>query len=456
MTQRAAIYARQSLDKNGDSLAVSRQLAECRELAQRNGWEVAEIYQDNDKSATSGKARPEWNRLLSDLTAGRHDVLVCWHTDRLYRRLRDLVNLVDVAEKRALRIATVRSSDLDLSTPAGRMIASLLGSVASYETEQKAARQIAANRQRAQHGVVLWTRRPFGFDRDGHEVRIVDAEAAEVRKAADAVLEGATLASIAADFNARGVTTSLGKPWTVTAVRRVLLNPRTAGRVVSRGEDYGGTSPAIIDAATADQLGAILRDPARKKAPPSTEVKYLLSGLVLCGRERCDDAVMFATTNPKGVTVYRCRNCYGTRHLVLVDEVVLGVLVERLSRPDALDLLASDVDVTALREQVVTAREKRDALAGLLGDGLLSPDAVRTQAERLTGQIEELGRQINAASGVDPLASLAQAEDVASAVDRMSLLDLREVIRTLMTVRILPAGKGIRFNPEHVQIDWRK
>jgi site-specific DNA recombinase len=452
---RAAIYARQSLDKSGDALAVSRQIKECRELAERNGWEVAEVYQDNDRSATTGKVRPEWSRLLLDLKAGRHDVLVCWHTDRLYRRLRDLVALVDIAEKRSLRIATVKSSDLDLSTPAGRMVASLLGSVASYEGEQKAARQVAANRQRAQNGVVLWTRRPYGFDRDGHTVRVVKAEGREIRKAAKAVLSGATLASVAADLNGRGITTTADKPWTVTAVRRVLLNPRTAGRVMSKGEDYGDSAPAILDAETADRVGAILRDPARKQAPPSTEVKYLMSGLVRCGRETCADAVMFATSNPKGVTVYRCRTCYGTRRLNLVDEVVMAVLVERLSRPDALDLLATDVDVTALRELVVDARQRRDALAGMLGDGLLSSEAVRVQAERLTGQIDDLERQIMAVSGDDPLATLAQAGDVVAAIGRMSLHELRDAIRVLMTVRILPAGKGVRFNPEQVQIEWR-
>ena len=198
--------------------------AECRGFAEQNGWEIAETYIDNDKSPSTGKPRPEWSRLLSDLAAGRHDVLVVWHTDRLYRRLRDLVDLVEIAEKRSLKIATSRSSDLDLSTPSGRMVASLLGSVAAYEGQQKAARQVAANRQRAQSGVVLWSRRPFGFDRDGSHVRVVDSEAAEIRKAAAAALSGATLASIASNMNARGVTTSAGMPWTVTAVRRALAS----------------------------------------------------------------------------------------------------------------------------------------------------------------------------------------------------------------------------------------
>ena len=355
------------------------------------------------------------------------------------------MDLVEIAEKRALKIATVKSSDLDLATPAGRMVASLLGSVAAYEGQQKAARQVAANRQRAQSGVVLWSRRPFGFDRDGSDVTIVESEAAEIRKAAAAVLSGATLASVAADLDSRGVTTSTGGQWTVTAVRRLLLNPRTAGRVVSKGEDFGGTAPAILDAQTFDQLGALLRDPARKAAPPSTAHRYLLSGMALCGR---DGETMFATSMNAGVMVYRCRKCYLARRLDLVDEVVMGVLIERLSRPDAIDLLDSTVDVTALREQVVELRDRRDGLASLLADGLLTSEAVRSQAGKLTDQIDSLERQITAATGTDPLARLAQAGDVAKAIERMSLRELREAISALMIVRILPAGKGIRFSPE--------
>src|SRR3954449_946914 len=139
---KAAIYVRQSLDKTGEALAVSRQLAECRALADSHGWDVAEVYEDNDTSATSRKPRPGWQRLLGDLSTGRHDVLVCWHTDRLYRRLRDLVDLLDVAERRALRIAAVKAGNLDLSTPTGRFFAGQLAGIARYEVEQKGERQV--------------------------------------------------------------------------------------------------------------------------------------------------------------------------------------------------------------------------------------------------------------------------------------------------------------------------
>jgi len=50
-TPRAAIYARISKDKIGAGLGADRQQADCRELAGRLGWTVAEVFTDNDISA---------------------------------------------------------------------------------------------------------------------------------------------------------------------------------------------------------------------------------------------------------------------------------------------------------------------------------------------------------------------------------------------------------------------
>jgi site-specific DNA recombinase len=67
---KAGIYARISSDREGDNLAVSRQLADCEQLAVRRGWKVVERYVDSDISAYSGKRRPEYQRLLDDVDAG--------------------------------------------------------------------------------------------------------------------------------------------------------------------------------------------------------------------------------------------------------------------------------------------------------------------------------------------------------------------------------------------------
>ena len=62
--------------------------------------------------------------------------------------------------------------------------------------------------------------------------RIVEAEAAEIRRWADMVLAGVSLRAIDADLRERGVPTVTGTPWTSATVRDILLRPRNAGLAV--------------------------------------------------------------------------------------------------------------------------------------------------------------------------------------------------------------------------------
>jgi DNA invertase Pin-like site-specific DNA recombinase len=65
---RAGIYVRISRAADGSTLGVERQEPPCRALCERNGWEAAEVYSDNDLSAFNGH-RPGYQRLLTDAKA---------------------------------------------------------------------------------------------------------------------------------------------------------------------------------------------------------------------------------------------------------------------------------------------------------------------------------------------------------------------------------------------------
>jgi DNA invertase Pin-like site-specific DNA recombinase len=86
---RADIYARISSDREGDNLAISRQLADCEQLVERNGWQVVERYVDSDISAYSGKPRPEYTRMLEEIEAGVVEAVLVYHADRLHRHPRE-------------------------------------------------------------------------------------------------------------------------------------------------------------------------------------------------------------------------------------------------------------------------------------------------------------------------------------------------------------------------------
>src|SRR5215207_9820893 len=102
MTRRAALYLRISQDRNGQQLGVERQREDCVRYAAARGWDVAGLYVDNDVSASSGRRRPEYERMLADVVTGTVDAVVSWDLDRLHRRPVELERFIDLADEHRL------------------------------------------------------------------------------------------------------------------------------------------------------------------------------------------------------------------------------------------------------------------------------------------------------------------------------------------------------------------
>ncbi len=87
---RAALYLRQSLDRAmgtaEEGQAVERQREACLALAKARGWEVVAVFSDNDVSASTTKARPQFEKMLAAAGQGDIDVVIAWHADRLAAR----------------------------------------------------------------------------------------------------------------------------------------------------------------------------------------------------------------------------------------------------------------------------------------------------------------------------------------------------------------------------------
>jgi DNA invertase Pin-like site-specific DNA recombinase len=109
---------------------------------QASGQTIIRWY--TDKFTDKTLDRPGMTKLLADLRGGKVKAVVVWRLDCLGRTAKGLTALFD--ELVALKVNFVSLKDgIDLSTPAGRLIANVLASVAAYETEIRAER-IAAGR----------------------------------------------------------------------------------------------------------------------------------------------------------------------------------------------------------------------------------------------------------------------------------------------------------------------
>lgn len=441
-----SIYARQSFDRHGDSLAVARQLDLCREYARARRWSVAAEYVDNDRSATSGRERPEFEALLASQPAR----ILVWHTDRLVRLTRDLERVINLG----VNVYAVEAGALDLSNPAGRAVARTVTAWAQYETEQKGLRQRAANDQRAEAGQPYRCQRAFGYERDGVTVR--EAEAAELRAAAEGVIRGQSLSALCRDLNARGVRTATGKTWRTTTLKAALLSPRNAGQRRHRGEVVGpGNWPAILDAETVAALRAILTDPSRAKRGPDR--RYLLSGLMACGV--CGGSVVGTRTSDRG-TVYRCMP-HLSRKLAPIDAYVRALVIERLSRPDALALFTrpgDDARAAELREERTGLRERLSGLAEAFAMGEVDRAQLTAGTRRINARLGAIEGELAGAVADPTLAAVATADDVAEAFDALSFESRRAVVSTLMYLTLMPVGPG-RTKADApmtgLEINWR-
>ena len=153
-------------------------------------WDIVDTYTDNSVSASKREVRrPEYERLVSDLHAGKFDAVICYDLDRLTRQPRQLEDWIDYAQDRDIALVTA-NGEADLSHDNGRMFARIKATVARAEVERKGARQKVALRQRAERGGVPKGATLTGYDKDGN---LIPDEAKVVQQVFDLFVAGETL-----------------------------------------------------------------------------------------------------------------------------------------------------------------------------------------------------------------------------------------------------------------------
>ena len=135
MAKHIAIYARVSSKQQ----TTKSQEPDLKQWA-ASQKEPVKWYRDQ----ASGKSmdRKEWNKLEAAIRCGKISQVVIWRIDRLGRTANGLTALFEDLRQRKVNLVSLKDG-LDLSTPAGRMMANVLASLAQYETEVRAERVLA-------------------------------------------------------------------------------------------------------------------------------------------------------------------------------------------------------------------------------------------------------------------------------------------------------------------------
>lgn len=128
-----------------------------------------------DKLTGKTMNRPGWNKLDEAVRLGRVSQVVVWRVDRLGRTAKGLTALFDDLQHRKVNLVSLKDG-LDLSTPAGRLMANVLASVAQYETE------VRGERVRAGQAVALAKGKRWGGSKPGVRKKVTPTQEKMIRR----------------------------------------------------------------------------------------------------------------------------------------------------------------------------------------------------------------------------------------------------------------------------------
>ena len=267
-----AVYTRKSseegLEQQFNSLDAQREAGKAYVKSQQHeGWRLLATDYDDGGHSGGTLERPALQRLLTDIRAGKVQIVVVYKVDRLTRSLSDFARLIDVFEAHAVSFVSV-TQQFNTTTSMGRLMLNVLLSFAQFEREVTGERirdKIAASKKR---GMWMGGTPPLGYDVKERKLAVNQAEAELVRHIFRRYAELGTVAKLMVLLASEGHRTKRyigasgrsfgGCAFSRGHLHRILSNRTYRGEVVHQGISYPGEQNAIIDGALWDRAQAQL------------------------------------------------------------------------------------------------------------------------------------------------------------------------------------------------------
>ena len=202
---RCAIYTRKSTDHNLDlefnSLDAQREACEAYIKSQAHeGWRLVPGQFDDGGISGASLDRPALQALLSEIQAGKIDMVVVYKVDRLTRSLADFAKLVELFDQHGVSFVSITQS-FNTTTSMGRLTLNVLLSFAQFEREvigERVRDKIAASKRK---GIWVGGPVPLGYASVNKKIVIVPEEAETVREIFRRYLELGSVRLLAADLD---------------------------------------------------------------------------------------------------------------------------------------------------------------------------------------------------------------------------------------------------------------
>lgn len=315
--RKAVIYARTSTEQQADDdkVSITEQLGQCRQLCDKEGFEVVGEYVDKENYrgergkivSPSGtrKDRPAYRRMIEKVVPGGAEVVVAWKEDRLYRGIYALVPFVEM-----LNESEKRGRSVEVQFVHGvfdRTYLELKAAVGQIEIRNMQERMMMGKRGKVKKGEFEGGVPPYGYRAEDGKLVVDEDEAEVVRRIFWQYTEGVGTREITRRLNLEGVATRKARSgWSISRIYERLHRECYRGKRTFDGLVV--ECPGIIDEETWELAQERLRKNRRNPRGNTSEV-YLLQHLLYC--EECGRKMIVHTRRGNKSTrrAYRCRSC---------------------------------------------------------------------------------------------------------------------------------------------------
>ena len=254
---RVAIYTRVStIEQAAEGYSLDAQRKTLEDYCRERGYTVVNVYSDEGISAKDIHHRPQMQRLLSDSTANKFDMILVWKLTRFTRSLHDLCAVCDMLDKHNILFVSY-SESFDCATPAGRMMRSILGVVAQWEREVIGENVKAALEERAYRGLRTCSY-VLGYDTTPDGLKINPKEAQRVRFIYGAYLQYQNIRNVSEICKSKGMTGKKGGQLKPESIHKILTRFIYCGYYSWRRTPILGNFEPIIDIDTYNKVQTII------------------------------------------------------------------------------------------------------------------------------------------------------------------------------------------------------
>jgi len=176
------IYIRVSTTMQVDGYSLEAQKERLMKFAEFQEMEVVREYCDAGKSGKSITGRPEFQRMLQDVSEERDGVafILVFKLSRFGRNAADVLNSLQFIQDYGVNLICVEDG-IDSSKDSGKLTITVLSAVAEIERENILVQTMEGRKQKAREGKWNGGQAPFGYDLDSkNSTLVVNEEEAEI------------------------------------------------------------------------------------------------------------------------------------------------------------------------------------------------------------------------------------------------------------------------------------